>query len=175
MFRKIGGHIPAKEMVNALARLRDRGQAHCELIATGGRPSECWFPDAAQQPIVPMPIAVSESAAEASLGVADATPAQTPAVPNEPVALPPMASLSLSELFDAVNAINGNFRHDGNSVIVDAPVGTITPGITAALAVHQEWLAEFYPAPMPDTDDAEAVNSDRVISEEAFLAELTSV
>jgi hypothetical protein len=122
-----------------------------------------------------MPMAVAESAAEAPLGVADATPAETPAVPIEAEAQPSAASLSLSELFDAVNAINGNFRHNGNSVIVDAPVGTITPDIIAALAVHQEWLAEFYPAPMPDTDDAEAVNSDRVISEDAFLAELTSV
>ncbi|MFO1044789.1 MAG: bifunctional DNA primase/polymerase [Planctomycetaceae bacterium] len=173
--RKIGGHIPAREMVNALARLRDRGQAHCEMIATGGRPSECWFPDVAPQPIVVTPMAVAESAAEAPLGVADATPVQTPAVVSEPEATLMVASLSLSELFDAVNAINGNFRHDGNSVIVDAPVGTITSAINAALAVHQEWLAEFYPTPMPHTDDVEAVNSDRVISEDAFLAELTSV
>lgn len=175
LHRKIGGHIPAREMVNALARLRDHGKAHCGMSPTGGRPSECWFPDVAPQPvIIGTPIPVAECPAEVSQGVANATPTQTPAVPSEPAATPMVASLSLSELFDAVNAIDGNFRHDGNSVIVDAPAGTITPDITAALAVHQEWLAEFYPAPMPDTDASEAVNSDRVIPEDEFLAELTN-
>lgn len=48
LHKALGGHVPAKAMVEALARLRDRRLTRAEVVATGGRPGECWFP--ADQP-----------------------------------------------------------------------------------------------------------------------------
>ncbi len=172
LHRAIGGHIPAKEMVHALARLRDRGQARCEMLATGGRPSECWFPDVAPQPIV---IATATQAMECPVegepGVAPATPSPALAQPSELEAV----KLNLSELFDAVNAIGGNFHNDGNAVVVDASAGTLTPAIVASLADHQEWLASVYTPPSPVISEATDVNSDDVLTDEEFFAEMQSM
>jgi hypothetical protein len=43
LHQALGGHVTATALVAALAKLRDRGQARCEKVATGGRPGECWF------------------------------------------------------------------------------------------------------------------------------------
>jgi hypothetical protein len=49
-------------------------------LATGGRPSECWFPDVAPQPVVITPATPAvECPVEAEQGVAGATPAPAPA------------------------------------------------------------------------------------------------
>ena len=54
----------------------------------------------------------------------------------------------------------------------DAPEGTLSPVITAALAEHQEWLASVYTASIPVNNSSVAVNSDEVMTEEEFFAEL---
>jgi len=44
LHKRLGNHCPGKELVAALARLRDGGRAHEKRESTGGRPSECWWP-----------------------------------------------------------------------------------------------------------------------------------
>lgn len=44
LHKALGGHVPAKTLVEALAKLRDRRRIRAEMLATGGRPGECWFP-----------------------------------------------------------------------------------------------------------------------------------
>jgi hypothetical protein len=44
LHQALGGHVSGNALVQALAKLRDRGQARCEKVSTGGRPGECWFP-----------------------------------------------------------------------------------------------------------------------------------
>jgi len=44
LHQALGGHVSGAVLVAALAKVRDRGQVRCERIASGGRPSECWFP-----------------------------------------------------------------------------------------------------------------------------------
>ena len=172
LHRAIGGHLPAKAIVPALARMRDRGQIRCEMVATGGRPSECWFPDLAPQPLVVSTAKPEmENLVDALQGVAVATPEPAAAKISETETV----TLSLSELFDAVTAIGGKFRNDGIAVVVDAPFEKISPAITAALVVHQEWLGSVYSAPDPVINEPAAVNSDEVLTEEQFLAELMNM
>jgi hypothetical protein len=176
LHRAIGGHIPAREMVHALARLRDRGQVRCEMLATGGRPSECWFPDLAPQPVtIATATPAMESPADDPKCDAGMAPDPTPSLPSEPEPATPQARLSLSELFDAVTAIGGQFRHDGDAVVVDAPVGTISPAIAAAIADHQEWLESVIPAPVPANNKTVPVISDRVLTDEEFFAGILSM
>ena len=110
---------------------------------------------------------------EAPQGVAVATP--EPAMFVEPEPMATAVELSLSELFDAVTAIGGTFRNDGNAVVVDAPPEMISPDVTAAVVVHQKWLGSVYSAPKPVISEPVAVNSDEEMDIEQFLAELMSV
>lgn len=50
LHQALGGRVTATALVAALAKLRDRGQARCERVATGGRPGECWFPSGPATP-----------------------------------------------------------------------------------------------------------------------------
>ena len=172
LHRAIGGHLPAKAIVPALARMRDRGQIRCEMVATGGRPSECWFPDLAPQPIV---ITTAKPAMENPIEAPQGVAVATPEFPSEKVVETEATTLSLSELFDAVNSIGGKFRNDGNAVVVDAPPEMVSPAITAAVVVHQEWLGSVYSAPNPVINEPVAVNSDEDMDKEQFLAELMNM
>jgi hypothetical protein len=170
LHRAIGGHIPARDLVHALARLRDRNQARCELTATGGRPSECWFPADAPQPaaIVLPTTATTETAAEAPPCIAAAMPSPCPASESPAVA----ETLTLPELFDAVNGIGGKFRNDGNAVVVDARQEALTVAIATALAKHQQCLISLYPAPRVVNSDVVSVNSREILTDEEFEREL---
>ena len=137
LHRAIGGHIPAKEIVHALAHLRDQRQVHCEVASTGGRPSERWFPAtnlAKTTIVVPEP---SEATAPLTTSVA-VSAVETP------------RRLTLMELFQAVQAIGGCLRRDAEGCVVDADANAITPEITAAVAEHQATLLGLLPeSPMP--------------------------
>lgn len=164
LHRAIGGHIPAKDMVKALASLRDRGEAHCEMMATGGRPSECWFPDAAPKPVpttVATPPVAVESPAVAS-AFAEAIPSQAAET----------SALTLPELFEAVNGIGGKLRNDGSGCVVDAPANGITPDIAAAVAQHQEALLAMLPPPSPVISQADPDPDDVEMTAEEFFGEL---
>lgn len=154
LHRAIGGHVPAKEMVHALAHLRDQGQVHCKMVSTGGRPSECWFPTIAQVAIV----------------VPEPREADLPLTTVEVAAIqPPLTPLSLMELCQAVQGIGGCLRRDANgSCIVDAPSGTITPEIRAALAEHQTELLTLFPAMPEPVISPPPAEPDQVLTDDEF-------
>lgn len=164
LHRAIGGHIPAKDMVKALASLRDGGDARCELVATGGRPSECWFPAAVSLPVMLTPPVAAESTAPASAN-AEAVPTATANA----------APLSLPELFEAVSRIGGRLRRDESRCVVDAPADRITPDITAAVAEHEAVLLAMLPATEPAINDATPAADDIVLTDEAFYNELMAM
>ncbi len=167
LHRAIGGHIPAHDMVKALASVRDRGEAHCEMVATGGRPSECWFPDAAPKP---MPTSISTPPDSAECPAAASAFAE---------AIPPQAAetsaLTLPELFEAVNGIGGKLRHDGSGCVVDAPAHCITPAISAAVALHQAALLAMLPQSSPVINQAELDPDGIVVKDVAFYNELLAM
>jgi hypothetical protein len=43
LYKALNGHIPAQELVAALAQLRDKGLIRSEEVPTRGRTAECWF------------------------------------------------------------------------------------------------------------------------------------
>lgn len=46
LYKATGGHRPATALLKALTALRDQGVVRYEVIRTGGRPAERWFPAA---------------------------------------------------------------------------------------------------------------------------------
>jgi hypothetical protein len=149
LHRAIGGHVPAKELVNALARLRDQGQARCEAVSTGGRPSEQWFPTVAPARTV---MVVPEPISEAHVPVVEAS-----------------APLTLTELFQAVQGIGGRLRREGDGCIVDAPPGSVTPEMQVALAEHKATLMTLLPVPAMPMVNAVPSKADRVLTHEEFF------
>jgi hypothetical protein len=147
LHKAIGGHIPAKEMVQALARLRDRGQVRCESIATGGRPSECWFPNT-PQPNAPLVLpAAPQSVEEPTVQPPASTPVESPAVAvataepaPQPALQPTTAKLTLTNLITAVDRIGGKFRRQGDAIVVEGATECTTPEISAGLVEHQSML-----------------------------------
>jgi hypothetical protein len=160
LHKAIGGHVPAKEMVHALARLRDRGQVRCEMIATGGRPSECWFPAVAVVKTPIMPPVVESTIAAPTIAAAPATGS------------PPM---TLMELFAAVKTIHGQLRREGDGCVVDAPAERITPAILAAVAQHQTSLITLLPAPSRVISDTPCSKASDEMPAEEFFAELQAM
>lgn len=160
LHKAIGGHVPAKEMVHALARLRDRGQVRCEMIATGGRPSECWFPAVimTKTPITP-PVAES--------------PVIAPSVTETPASA--SQAMTLMELFAAVKEIGGQLRRERDGCVVDAPAGRTTPAILASVAQHQTSLITLLPAWSPVISDTRCSKSSDEMPAEEFFAELQAM
>jgi hypothetical protein len=70
--RALGGKVPARELVDALGRLRDAGAITATTTRTGGRPAETWavvVPEAAGHPgkevIRPAPLITSSHGSHA--------------------------------------------------------------------------------------------------------------
>jgi hypothetical protein len=61
LYRASGGHLPATAMLQALAAIRDRDLVQCQLVATGGRPAECWFPCERTNKVSPSSISAEAS------------------------------------------------------------------------------------------------------------------
>ncbi len=176
LHRAIGGHMPAREMMQALGRLRDRGQVRCEMVATGGRPSECWFPSNPPSPtpvVVVTPSSLPEATA-ATLGTAPVAPGTAPAVPPAGGATPVPSGLTLAELLDVVSAVGGRLRRHGDGCIVEAPPGSVTPAIEAALVEHRGALLALLPAPVANSGP-EPPEGDRVMSDAEFFSELAAL
>ena len=157
LHRAIGGHIPAKEMVHALARVRDQGQARCEVVSTGGRPSERWFPTLGLSQV---PVVVPEPS--------EATVPLTTSIAAGAIETPPPTPLTLTELFQVVQAIGGCLRRNGGRCIVEAPTSSITPEMEAALAEHQATLITLLPAPPMPVIKPQPAAADRVIPDAEF-------
>jgi hypothetical protein len=166
LHRAIGGHIPAKELVKALASLRDKGEACCQSVPTGGRPSECWYPP--KPPTLPVALPPSPVVVEGP-AVASATADAS----NQPQTTVP--ALSLTELFDAVTSISGQLKRDGDRLIVDAPTNDISPEITSALTEHQPTLLAMLPAATNPSTDSTTDYEDIVVEDVDFLTELNEM
>lgn len=148
LYKAIGGHITARELVQHLAHLRDRGQARCETSSTGGRPSECWYPTSPPSPVgVPSPVAPTTT-----------------------------ATLSLAELFDAVSRMGGRIVRDGDGCKIDAQADRVTPDMKAALDQHRATLLTLLPCSPPATVAPEKRSGQDVyLSQEEFMAALAAM
>lgn len=165
LHKAIGGHLPAKEMVEALARLRDRGQVRCEQAATGGRPSERWYPASPPKPTIMPTVAAGEAMTTQEQVAATRPPTALHVEPTPP-------KLTLPEFFDAVNAVGGKFRHDGQKVVLEASGHAISPALLAAVEEHQAWLAMTYPPRSGVSNGLAEINNGHELTAEEFFAEL---
>ena len=158
LHKALGGHVSAEVMVKALGTLAEQGKARAEQVATGGRPSECW------SPILPTPAPIVSLVMPTTTNVASertktlttvaAQPEDSSFARNGDVPAPAQDNsfariLTLAELCEAVKDIGGRLERHGDVVSVNAPAGSITPKIEAALAPHQEELRLLLPTPVP--------------------------
>ncbi|MBX9790029.1 MAG: bifunctional DNA primase/polymerase [Pirellulales bacterium] len=65
LHKALGGHVPARSMVDSLGKLVALGKARAETVSTGGRPSECWYPVVATAAVI-----ATQRANEQSLSLA---------------------------------------------------------------------------------------------------------
>lgn len=140
----------------------------CEMAATGSRPSECWWPcertNKVEAPAEPPTDCerTNEVALESSTGCEQTSKAQGETLssfaPNAEVEAPSPGNdlrsfartpMTLAELCNAVNAIGGRLMREGDGCMVQAPAGTLTPEMEAALTAHQEELLALLPPPRP--------------------------
>src|SRR5579884_1401957 len=143
----------AQTLTTTLAKLRDDGLAVCEPAGRGER----WFPvmrtcehdeHASDAPLCSSCSSCSQATSDADANACPATPplarceAGRASQGNAEQAAPPAAaSLTLSELFDAVNRIGGRFKRQDEGVVVDAP---LSPALAAALVAHQDALRTLF-------------------------------
>jgi len=150
LHRAIGGHVPGKDMVKALASLRDQNQVRCEKVQTGGRPSECWH---VQEPVQTAPVAIQvPPAAESNTDVPANAGTSTVQPPEQDQPETTTTTMSMSELFNAVTAISGKIKRKGDRLIIDAAPEAITRDMTLALKEHQPMLLTV----LPDSDGVPA-------------------
>jgi len=202
LHKAVGGHVQAVVLVQALARLRDKGLIEPIMVPTGGRPKECWYP-CEQTSKVQAPAEVGRSSEQTnevqSQDESQSTCEQTSIAPPEeappssepketgsslartsepeitsvgeglcslarspkqeaPISAP--AVMTLAELDKVVKSIGGRFVRQGDRCIVDAPAGTVTPAIEAALRALQDELMALFSAPISKAEpyaNAEAV------------------
>ncbi len=151
-------------MVRALARLRDKGLVRMEMLATGGRPSECWSPREQTTNVVltaPGNKQISSTAVP-SLARPD-LPVQTPTSKEDGSFVRSPASIkSVADLFAAVKAINGRLCWQNDKIGVDAPSEPVTPEILAAVTALE---AELLPFMLPRPQPAEATDPENVLDE----------
>lgn len=162
LHKTLGGHVAAAQMVQALARLRDRGTVRPETVQTRGRPSECWFPQTLpvvltsdiRHEVVPP----AETDGDGSL--ARTTPSDPPKaesvgmISNEDTSLASQEAieavpLPLIDLFAQVRAAGGKIVRSGDAAFTVQGVNAafLTPAILAALETHRDELALVVPTP----------------------------
>ena len=96
----------------------------------GGRPSECWFPDATPKLVQTLVITPSETVESPAVSSAKAEDILPQAAET--------SALTLPELFKAVNSIGGTLQNEGSGCVGDAPANRIMPDIAAAVPLHQD-------------------------------------
>jgi hypothetical protein len=153
LHKSLGGHIPASNLVNALAKLRDRRLIRAERVSTGGRPSECWWP--VQTPTMP-PCNGFAVTAPAGGDANERTKPQEPAAPVSPdrqteedgsLVRTPM---TLVDLFAWVRGSGGKIvRSEGGGFAIQGVAGSLPPAVPAALEAHRSELDLIVPSPVP--------------------------
>lgn len=149
-----GGRYSARKIVMALAKLRDRHLICAEKTATGGRPSECWFPCYPSKKAEPPTQATKISLIQAH-----------PAASTSSV-------MSLAGLFDAVNGIGGTLASDGEKVRIKAASELITAYLQSALEHHHDELLALLPSSKATVEVANDDPEVEKMTDDEFVAEL---
>jgi hypothetical protein len=175
LHKALGGHVQAEAMVNALGKLNAKGKVRSEMLHTGGRPSECWWPvlkpltalksvgsssasmttDSATERTKP-----EEKAAEAvaevgadSGATADYSLVRTGAASECGHGGCDTASpLTLVELFSMVRDMGGKIvRSDDGFRIDRLPEEAVTQQLRSALLLHRDELDSIVPNTRTDS------------------------
>ncbi|MBY0232384.1 MAG: DUF3987 domain-containing protein, partial [Gemmataceae bacterium] len=171
LHKALGGHVAAAQMVQALARLRDKGLVRMEVVPTAGRPGECWYPRERTTQVVLTPFQSTSAPASQeidpevpSVAVSEALPASRAGQDGSLARIPITPITSLAELFAAVKAINGRLCWQGDRIGVDAGSVVVPLEILAGIDMLEADLLPFMPprpAPTPPTGkDDEGVEVD---------------
>jgi hypothetical protein len=180
LYKAAGGGVAAAALVQALARLRDRGLIRCEVVATGGRPSECWFPCEKTNQVALESGKDREQTSKAkgeTLSSLARTPEATAPAPGDALssfARNAPAVMTLAELCGAVNAVGGRLVRQADSCIVEAPAGTVTPEMGAALTAHRDELLALLPPPQPAPAPPKA-DATEALTHEQWQAEMEEI
>jgi hypothetical protein len=168
LHKALGGHIQADEMVTALGKLASQGKVRSEMVATGGRPSECWWPVDSPSPLpvslVPTPTPGTDDATKRTKPVETASERESSFARSEvaaPVAIPDSqgevadaSPLSLVDLFAKVREIGSKIVRspDGTFMVQDVANGMLAPQLLAALVTHRDELALLVPSAAPTVE-----------------------
>jgi hypothetical protein len=149
LHKALGGHVAAAQMVQALARLRDKGLVRMETVAIGGRPGECWHPRE-QSTKASLPVFLPTSKEIVSQEVPSFARKQPPGTTSTTsqdgsFGRPSAPITSVAELFTAIKGIKGRLCWQGDQIGVDAPSGLVTPDLLAAVNAHEADLLPFMP------------------------------
>ena len=155
LHKLLGGHTPAALMVQALARLRDKGFVRVETATTGGRPAECWHPrEQTNKGDVPLLVPPARRVSEISPEVVRSL--APPAASGVVRSLAPPSGLSLTDLFRVVKEGNGKLVRRGDRIEVDLPSGVVPGRLEAAVVAHRQDLLLLLPVetvpPGPEDD-----------------------
>lgn len=169
LHKALGGHVKAEAMVKALGSLAGQGKVRSEMVPTGGRRSECWWPvltpsalpltveSADEPPPDANERTKSDESAQADQsqdssfvrkGDAHAGGGINGEPSNGKAHFGDAISLSLAELFAEVQKLDGKIVRsaDGTFAVEGVEQGLLTPGMVAALVVHRDELALVVPS-----------------------------
>jgi hypothetical protein len=161
LYRVLGGHVQAEALVQALGRLAIQGKVRSETVATGGRPSECWWP---AQVATVVPEAARIDCPTANERTKPPKPQPTPVADGTSVLLASpqpesdssfargeqtlsggecaeatVSTLTLGELLNQVLVMGGTITRtpDGNFMVAGVDAATIPVEIAAAIKAHR--------------------------------------
>ena len=175
LHKALGGHVQAEAMVNALGKLNVKGKVRSEMLHTGGRPSECWWPV-----LNPLPTLKSIGSSSASLtmdsandrtkpetdkahavaeleadsgATADCSLVRTEAASKSGCDSGGAASpITLVDLFTAVRDMGGKIvRSDDGFRIDRLPEEAMTPQLRSTLLLHRDELHSIVPNTRTDS------------------------
>jgi hypothetical protein len=158
LHKALGGHVPAGAMVEALAKLAALGKVRSEMIATGGRPGECWWLVQAS-PTMPT-ILASPATEDANERTKRGEPETAHAATNgsfartqsnEPGRADDISPMALAALFARVGEMGGKIVRSGSDTFeVQGVEDRLSPNILDALVAHRAELDLIVPSPPAD-------------------------
>lgn len=93
-------------MVQALARLRDKGLVRMEMVSTGGRPGECWYPcERTKEDFLPILLPPADQPEDGSFACGGQAGTAVPGDGDSSLARTSPPIKSVADLFTAVKAI----------------------------------------------------------------------
>ncbi len=161
LHKALGGHVNAEAMVKALGRLANDGWARSQMVSTGGRPCESWWPIKAEVDADGVAAAVSHSidtGTERGPSLAVKMNKPTSEAENEKTnQISPDGSLvrmSLTEFLTMVQQLGGKIVRSTSGILTIEGVDDklLTPEALAALAKYQDELTSLMPTAKPMTE-----------------------